>query len=342
MTAKNKREEPKEEVVKKEIQEPGKIYFTHNNFFVKFFDEKDVAESFLKEYLPAEITRDLDFNTLQIDKESFVDKRLLSHLSDILYQIRYKQDPAYAYLLFEHKSRTKKAKRKLTPFQLLKYMVHIWDRHLKRHKEVKKLPPIIPMVIYHGDKEWEVSTDFLSLFDVSPSMEKYIPKFRFELYDIAHTPDEFIKGTILLKILFLTFKYIFNPELVHKLNDIFQLLMELEDKSRGTEYLEILLRYLSNSAEHVKVEELRETVAEFFKQGGDIMPTIVQQIKTEVENKYRTEVEKVKTELDELKKDREKIAQKMKGMAIDTIADITGISREKLEKIASTYGAKVN
>jgi predicted transposase/invertase (TIGR01784 family) len=322
MTDKHKRaDESKEEAAKENTQKSEKIYFSHNNFFAAFFDEKEVVESFLKEFVPAEITKDLDFNTLQIDKESFVDKKLLRHFSDILYLIRYKQNPAYVYFLFEHKSRVKKKKKKLTPFQLLKYMINIWDRHLKQHKGVENLPPIIPMVIYHGEEKWEVKTDFISLFDVPQCMEKYIPNFGFELYDISHKPDEYIKGTILLRVLFLTFKYISNPELLHKLKDIFRLLMELEDKTRGTEYLEILLRYLSSSAQHVSVEELRETVGEFFEQGGDIMPTIVQQAKNE--GREERDIE---------------IAKKMiaKGMDVDTIVDITGISRKKLEKIAST------
>jgi predicted transposase/invertase (TIGR01784 family) len=344
----NIEEEHKKEVVKQETKKTGKIYFSHNNFFDAFFDEKEVAESFLKEYLPAEITRDLDFSTLQIDKESFVDKKLLKHSSDTLYHIRYKQDPAYVYFLFEHKSRLKKKKKKLTPFQLLKYIVLIWDRHLRRHKEVETLPPIIPIVIYHGETEWEVSTDFLSLFDVPGCIEKYIPNFRFELFDISHMPDEHIKGVVLLRILFLTFKYIFNPELLHKLDDIFRLLMELEEKSRGSEYLEVLLRYFSSSAEHVSMEELRETVDEFFEKGGDVMPTIYQQIRNEVKHEYEVKVKEaevkvkeVKNELEkkknELEKEKEEIAKRliMKGMDIDTIVEITGISRKKLEQLDS-------
>jgi predicted transposase/invertase (TIGR01784 family) len=319
----NLEEEHKKEVVKKEAQKTGKIYFSHNNFFDTFFDEKEVAESFLKEYLPVEITRDLDFTTLQIDKQSFVDKKLLKHLSDTLYHIRYQKNPAFVYFLFEHKSRVKKKKRKLTPFQLLKYMVNIWDRHLKRYKKVENLPPIIPIVIYHGKKKWEVKTDFLSLFDIPGCMEKYLPNFCFELFDISHMPDEHIKGAVLLKILFLTFKYIFNPELLNKLDDIFRLLMELDDKTRGTEYLEVLLRYLSNSAEHVSMEELQETVDEFFEKGGELMPTIVQQIRSEVKNEFE--------------KEKIEIAKRliMKGMDVDTIEEITGIPREKLEQLTS-------
>jgi predicted transposase/invertase (TIGR01784 family) len=330
----NLEKEHKKKVEKKEAQKTGKIYFSHNNFFDTFFDEKEVVESFLKEYLPLEITRDLDFTTLQIDKESFVDKKLLKHLSDTLYHIRYKQNPAFVYFLFEHKSRVKKKKRKLTSFQLLKYMVNIWDRHLRRNKKADKLPPIIPILIYHGKIEWEVRTDFLSLFDIPQCMEKYIPNFRFELFDISHMPDEQIKGAVLLRILFLTFKYIFNPELLHKLKDIFRLLKELEDRTRGTDYLEVLLRYLSNSAEHVSVEELQETVDEFLEKGGDIMPTIVQQIRTEVKNEFENKVKEVKNEFEN---EKQEIAKRliMKGMDMDTIVEITGISREKLEQLTS-------
>jgi hypothetical protein len=202
-------------------------------------------------------------------------------------------------------------------------MVNIWDRHLKRYKKVENLPPIIPIVIYHGKKKWEVKTDFLSLFDIPGCMEKYLPNFCFELFDISHMPDEHIKGAVLLKILFLTFKYIFNPELLNKLDDIFRLLMELDDKTRGTEYLEVLLRYLSNSAEHVSMEELQETVDEFFEKGGELMPTIVQQIRSEVKNEFE--------------KEKIEIAKRliMKGMDVDTIEEITGIPREKLEQLTS-------
>jgi hypothetical protein len=38
-----------------------KIYLSHDGLFGFSFDKKNVAESFVKENLPAEITKDLDF-----------------------------------------------------------------------------------------------------------------------------------------------------------------------------------------------------------------------------------------------------------------------------------------
>jgi hypothetical protein len=47
----------------------------------------------------------------------------------------------------------------------------------------------------------------------------------------------------------MTLKYISTPGLNYKLRgEIFPLFLELKDKKKGTEYLEVLLRYLTRSA----------------------------------------------------------------------------------------------
>ena len=58
--------------------------------------------------------------------------------------IYFKKYPTYIYILFEHKSKSDR----FTVFQLLKYMIKIWDRYAK---ERNLLPGIIPVVYYHGE-----------------------------------------------------------------------------------------------------------------------------------------------------------------------------------------------
>lgn len=48
-------------------------------------------------------------------------------------------------MLLEHKSKPEV----WVALQLLRYMVRIWER--LQHRKVKKLPPIIPIVVYHGE-----------------------------------------------------------------------------------------------------------------------------------------------------------------------------------------------
>lgn len=137
-----------------QLEKDLKIFLSHDGLFGFAFDKKNVAESFIKEFLPVDITKDLDFSTLTPDKDTFVDQKLSRCYADVLYHIQFRDKPAYLYLLFEHKS----WEPNFPGVQLLKNMARIWETHLEHHKGTKKLPPIIPMLIYHGEQPWKVDT----------------------------------------------------------------------------------------------------------------------------------------------------------------------------------------
>ena len=114
----------------------------HDKFFRESFSHKAVAQDFLQQYLPAEIVAKLDFRTLKIEKDSFIEKELQPHFSDMLYTVNYRQQPLQVYLLFEHKSYTDS----LIAFQLLTYLVKIWGQYRKQHPEARTLPVVLPLV----------------------------------------------------------------------------------------------------------------------------------------------------------------------------------------------------
>jgi predicted transposase/invertase (TIGR01784 family) len=94
----------------------------HDKFFKEMFSKKDVAESFLKNYLPEELLGLVDTESLEISKNSFVDSNLKEYFSDIIYKVNINNNPSYIYCLFEHKSYPDKN----AAFQLLKDMTKIW------------------------------------------------------------------------------------------------------------------------------------------------------------------------------------------------------------------------
>lgn len=293
----------------------------HDNAFEFYLREKETARSFLEEYLPAKIIRQLDFNSLRISKDKFVDKEMSRYFSDLLYEIKLNKKPAFIYLLFEHKSWSEW----FICLQLLKYMVNIWELFLKQNKKAKYLPVIIPLVIYHGRYKWKISKKFISLFKNTTDLEKYIPDFSYNLYDISHIPDEEIKGTVKLRILFTALKYIFTPELKYKVPGIFKLLREIKDKSKGTEYLEVLLRYISRSAKYLTKDEIMESVSNILKDGGELMQTIAEQWIEQGVEKNKWEVVKNSLRM---------------GLNIKTIAEITGLPVGKIEQMKSKINLK--
>ncbi len=306
-----------------------KIASPHDKFFKEFLSEKETAESFIREYLPPEITAKMNFETLDISKDSFVDKEFREHFADILYEIGYGEGSAFLYLLFEHKSDLDW----MVAFQLLKYMVKIWETHLKQNPKASSLPVILPLVIYHGKREWRVKNDFISLFRETGGLEDCIPDFRYRLYDISHLPEEEFRGTVLLRVLFMAAKYVFDPRLHDKLEEIFRLFDELILEDRGTRYLEVLLRYLMDTQD-IPFKDLAEPLEHALKSGGDFMPTLGERLRLEGERigERRGERRGRRKALEE--KESEMVKNCLDaGFPPETIAKLVGITVDRVQQI---------
>ena len=216
---------------KKSVRKPRSL---HDEAVKEYFSDIETAKSFFTEYLPADIVNNVDFNTMRICKDSFLNKKLAKYFSDILYQADLNNIDLFIYLLIDHKSREEP----FMGFQFLKYMIRIWELYLKQNKKAETLPVVIPIVIYHGSKKWEVDKRFTSFFKAPGYLQEYIPDFNYRIYDISHISDEEIRGGVLLRVLFMTLKYIFTPELNYKLREeIFPLFLELEDRKKGPNIL---------------------------------------------------------------------------------------------------------
>jgi hypothetical protein len=78
--------------------------------------------------------------------------------------------------------------------------------------------------------------------------------------DVSHMPDEKIKGDVELRLVLTTFKYIFHPEILSRLKQIFQMFREFSDKTKFNENLELLLIYLWSNIKNFKFDQLQESV----------------------------------------------------------------------------------
>ena len=226
----------------------------------------------------------------------------------------------------------------------MKNMTHIWEAHIEKHRDTRKLPPIIPLLIYHGESPWKVDTNFISMFDLPETLKKYIPSFDFELYDVSHMPDEKIRGDLELRIVLMTFKYIFHPKILSRLKQIFQMFREFSDKTKFNENLESLLVYLGSNIKNVKFDQLQGSVNEALEEGGAIMSTIFQEVKEigikegkEIGVKEGREIGVKEGEERGEEKNKLRVALNclMKGMDIETIAEITDLSIERIERLKS-------
>lgn len=114
----------------------------HDRFFKELLGQPAIAADFLINYLPPEVVAVLDLSAPEPVRDAFIDPELQQHFSDLLYRVRMRDgDAAFVYVLFEHKS----APNKLVAFQLLRYLVRIWERLVTDNNG--QLPPIYPSFI---------------------------------------------------------------------------------------------------------------------------------------------------------------------------------------------------
>lgn len=297
----------------------------HDRFFKELFSSIEVIESFIKQYLPQNILNKLNLATIEITKDTYVDKELKEHFSDILYRVQFYSRNSFLYLLFEHKSYLDR----WTGFQLLRNMVKIWELYLKQNKRVRVLPVIIPIVIYHGMKPWSSEHQFTSLFEPETDTAQYIPYFKSEFLNLSTTPDDKIDGGLLLRVAFLAQKYIRHPDLYTKIDKIFELIEEVSPKAKAIEYVDVLLRYFDAAVSKNK-EKLEQKVEQVLKNRGDVMLPILE--KRFKDGKVKGRAEGRAEGREEEKKD---VAEKMikEGMDDSLISKITGLSMEQIEKI---------
>ncbi len=157
----------------------------------------------------------------------------------------------------------------------------LWKLHAKQTEE-KKLPIIIPLVLYHGKTKWEVDTNFSSIISgPCEKLKKYIPDFEFILYDLTQYSDDDIKGKVLSQIMLLLFKHIQDNDILDKLPGILSLINQLTMKDTGERSIKTLLIYLFSTVD-INVEDINEIVKKSTSEDkGDLLMTLAERLRNE-------------------------------------------------------------
>ena len=160
----------------------------HNNLFVYGLSDPEIAQDLIRSVLPATAVQHLNLATLTRQGETFVDPELRDSYADLLFECQWARplpsglpeadsQRANIYILLEHKSEPESK----TLFQLLRYMVRIWEGHARTGK---RLGPIIPIVIYHGEREWVRGRTMEQLLNYPPELQAFAVSFSFPLLDL--------------------------------------------------------------------------------------------------------------------------------------------------------------
>jgi predicted transposase/invertase (TIGR01784 family) len=247
----------------------------HDTFFRETMSHKEVAADFLANYLPAKVLKHIQLDTLTITKDSFVNEKQAEHYSDLLYQVMLSSGlPGFVYFLFEHKSYPDR----FVVLQLLRYIIEIWELHLKQKPKAKTLPLVIPIIVYHGKPKGQ-AVRLSELVDIPDTeLSAYVPDFDLAFYDFSPKTDEAIKGAILNKLTLVCFQLKNTPEDVEKIWEIIALVAQLDENATSMHWLEKIFRYVL-SVMDIEYEEMQDMFTKSLSAGkGGMFMTVAERL----------------------------------------------------------------
>lgn len=178
----------------------------HDALFKFTFSDPDNAAGILRSVLPAAVADRIDFDTLRLEPGSFIDEALSGRHSDCLFAAWLADYEVRIYLLFEHQS----ADDPLMALRLLEYLVRIWRAWLalEENRGKTKLPPILPIVLHHGESGWRAPRAMSEMYNLDAAalaaLGRWLPQMRFLIDDLAVTPVDALRSRDLTGMAYLT------------------------------------------------------------------------------------------------------------------------------------------
>jgi len=172
------------------------------------------------------------------------------------------------YVLFEAKSRSDP----LVAFQLLRYMVRIWERALRSGEG---LVPIIPVVVYHGRERWRIGQDFQDLYDGPEAQRGYWPSFSYQLSDVSVSGGTELVGALWLQAVLAALRHITSPNLATRLAEMMTWMSSAEGVPGLAEMWQALVNYVFFGNEAVSEADVKAALEIGFAGRGEAMMSTV-------------------------------------------------------------------
>jgi predicted transposase/invertase (TIGR01784 family) len=314
-----------------------KIDRIHDKMFTNVFGKVDNARALLKKVLPEKIKKRIDFSSIEIEDTDYVSKQFEEYYSDIVVKAKMKSKdggkiPTDICFIVEHKTEG----RKRIFIQVLKYMAEEWQKDID---EKRPLRIIIPIVFYHGEKEWNIPQYFVDQFDVEDEVKEFLLNYRYFLFDAK--PWDFrternqeLKDNVFLLTALTLMKYAYTDEM-EGIAEIFRFWHE-KGFTEDIEDIVFFLIYISET-KNISRDRLKKMLEDSKIEGGEIMITLADRLRKEgieIGEKIGIEIGEKRGE----KKGKLKTARTLikKGINIEIIAEATGFPKKRLEKLAET------
>ncbi len=155
---------------------------SHDHIYKRLFSNPEMVRDLLKDFVPGDWVGDLDFDTLEKLNNSYITDDMRERADDIVWRVRFRQEWLYVYLLLEFQSTVDR----FMAVRLLTYVGLLYQDLIKARQlpEDKQLPPVLPMVLYNGERPWGAAQQLSELVQSMPEgLRCYQPDLKYLLID---------------------------------------------------------------------------------------------------------------------------------------------------------------
>jgi predicted transposase/invertase (TIGR01784 family) len=176
-----------------------KLHQIYDKLFKLVFEHEPSVQLFMRKFGDPEIVNSLDFKSLQLDTNSYLNKQFEAYFSDLVWKANWGKEQVAVAFLFEHKS----APERFVAIQILEYMCAILVRDVKAKRP---LTLVLPSIFHHGKRNWKPKT-LVQLYDkTTQPLHRFIPNFEIPCFrvdaiedkQILELPDDTVLKTLLL------------------------------------------------------------------------------------------------------------------------------------------------
>jgi len=246
----------------------------HDHFVRRALSHPPVSRAFFAQHLPPPLLNSIDLDQMELTDDSFIDRHLREHVSDMVFRVPMKARQVFIYLLLEHKSQTVDD----LPALMEKYRLEAMF-HYRRAKGRRKYPLVVPMVLYHGETPYTGARRFKDCIDAPATLVEQAFHASFGLIDLSQYSDDELKQNVWTGVFQLVLKHIRNPDILRHLAPLLPLMQRIEREGGGLEFLETVFRYLFTAARVENIDEMaRVAVKSLSQETEEAVMTIAEQL----------------------------------------------------------------
>jgi predicted transposase/invertase (TIGR01784 family) len=303
----------------------------HDYGYKDLFSHPQFLKELLTSCVPEPWVTELDFSHASLIDKSFITPAKKKLESDLIWRIPLTSgNEVYFYILIEFQSTVDH----FMALRMLRYILELYGSLLKADPQLKVLPPVFPLLLYNGDARWTAPENLADLIDRRISLD-YIPQFRyFKIAENEFSKERLLSLKNMIGALFLV-ETTKREELVPLLSEIVKIL-EQEQPEVYRAFIQWLFSFFSEPVpdwvgELSQLREVPTMLATTVKQWEQDL--VQQGLQQGLQKGLQQGLQKGLLEGEKRKALATARKLKQKGMSIQEIAELTGLSIEEVQAL---------